>query len=800
LEYRPGPNLKSYALGGVRVNKIQTYSDRSIAPITKKYLYSSIQNLNESSGAEAVMPQYYRAFTTQVGRINITSPPSCIEEKCYHESLQSSPINNVNIYPSGVHYEYVTESFGENFENGAIEHKFTTKSDLGPINSMSYFNGDMIPGVSYFNESFYNGLKLEETIFKREGGLNIPVTKTINHYKVDSSRMKDVKGYVVQKRYNHCPISLINPPFSALTSFNANEYKIYSRWVYVDTSTVVNYDVQGNQANTITQVNFYENPTHLQITKSEKINSEGNWDGALYKYSEDYTGITASDNLSLGVKNLINLNVRGPVIESLSYVRKANEQTKNILAGTFNYYKNNLPLLESIWQLELTSPGSATSYSSVASGSLTMSNVYKKQVEFLSYDSRGNILNQRKANGNYMYYLWDYYNNYPILKLNSPLLAAFAYTSFESNGLGNWVITGGSKNSTISFTGATSYNLSTSNSISRTGLSSTTKYILSYWSRNGSLSANGSTAIAISNKNGWTLYRHSIQNATSVSISSIAATSIIDELKLVPLNSEFETYTFEPLTGITSIVDKNENSTHYKYDGLNRLFQVRDGDNNILKQICYNFYGQPAYCNIETVHYNTIQNQSFIKNNCGSNYVGTSVSYIVPANTYASLINVQDANNQALAEIQANGQIKANLEGSCQIKYFNEVQTQVFTRNNCPSGYIGSQVTYAVPANTYYSLVSIAEANQLALNNINQNGQTYANTNGTCTLSGSCTTSNCNGLDKKCIGGVCQTGIKVVTGTTQISTHLYECTYHYEWSDGSWSPNYTEQNPTPCEL
>jgi hypothetical protein len=56
----------------------------------------------------------------------------------------------------------------------------------------------------------------------------------------------------------------------------------------------------------------------------------------------------------------------------------------------------------------------------------------------------------------------------------------------------------------------------------------------------------------------------------------------------------------------------------------------------------------------------------------------------------------------------------------------------VFTRNNCSSGYAGTSVTYTVPAETYTSLISQADADAQAQADVNANGQNYANTNGTC--------------------------------------------------------------------
>ena len=62
-----------------------------------------------------------------------------------------------------------------------------------------------------------------------------------------------------------------------------------------------------------------------------------------------------------------------------------------------------------------------------------------------------------------------------------------------------------------------------------------------------------------------------------------------------------------------------------------------------------------------------------------------------------------------------------------------------------------------------------------------------------------CTSSNCSGVDKRCVNGICETGVLVVTNQTFFHG-TYTCTYHYEWSDGYWSGNYTMTQSTPCPI
>ncbi len=118
-------------------------------------------------------------------------------------------------------------------------------------------------------------------------------------------------------------------------------------------------------------------------------------------------------------------------------------------------------------------------------------------------------------------------------------------------------------------------------------------------------------------------------------------------------NAMITTYTYDPVYGVTSVTDPAGRSSYYHYDGMGRLSFITDLDNNVVKTFCYNYTGQATNCSF---YGNQVMSQTFTRNNCATDYAGTTGTYTVPANTFMSSISVADANAQAQNDINANGQ------------------------------------------------------------------------------------------------------------------------------------------------
>ncbi|MEE6130375.1 DUF5977 domain-containing protein, partial [Chryseobacterium arthrosphaerae] len=118
-----------------------------------------------------------------------------------------------------------------------------------------------------------------------------------------------------------------------------------------------------------------------------------------------------------------------------------------------------------------------------------------------------------------------------------------------------------------------------------------------------------------------------------------------------------ETYTYDPIVGVTSKTSANGFREIYVYDPSHRISQILDKDGKVLKK--YDYHYSP------TIYANDEMGNEYIANNCSIGYLPNKYTYLVPAKKYFSLISQDDANQKALQDIQANGQNITNQNAGC---------------------------------------------------------------------------------------------------------------------------------------
>lgn len=145
--------------------------------------------------------------------------------------------------------------------------------------------------------------------------------------------------------------------------------------------------------------------------------------------------------------------------------------------------------------------------------------------------------------------------------------------------------------------------------------------------------------------------------------------------------------------------------------------------------------------------------ETFQKNDCEIPDSGTEVEVSeadVEGNPFISFVSQEDADNKAKEAVKAQGQNIANQKGKCR---FVGVYSKEFTKDNCGSCQHGvpMSVTQDMVGGPFYSNESQEEANRLAQEAVEAQGQAVANKNGDC-VADSTTPSWSNTGSTRCDG------------------------------------------------
>ena len=199
-----------------------------------------------------------------------------------------------------------------------------------------------------------------------------------------------------------------------------------------------------------------------------------------------------------------------------------------------------------------------------------------------------------------------------------------------------------------------------------------------------------------------------------------------------------------------------------------------------------------------TGHYS----ETFQKNDCEIPDSGTEVEVSeadVEGNPFISFVSQEDADNKAKEAVKAQGQNIANQKGKCR---FVGVYSKEFTKDNCGSCQHGvpMSVTQDMVGGPFYSNESQEEADRLAQEAVEAQGQAYANKNGTCEMDNTDPVwVDSEPLETKCEGGK--------SYKKQVDTNECSETHNQErWVEGgdkvcSWTGHYSETfQKNDCEI
>ncbi|MBB5648888.1 DUF5977 domain-containing protein [Pedobacter cryoconitis] len=155
--------------------------------------------------------------------------------------------------------------------------------------------------------------------------------------------------------------------------------------------------------------------------------------------------------------------------------------------------------------------------------------------------------------------------------------------------------------------------------------------------------------------------------------------------------AELTTYSYKPLVGLTSQTDVKGQTTYYEYDSFQRLKNIKDQNQNLVKNIQYNYVS-----NDNPIFSNGTRSVTFRRNNCEAGSTGSEEIYVVPAGKFsASTKEAMEALVQA--DIDANGQNEANRVGRCIVPPLCEGEDKKIINGVCESG--NRVYTSSIPKN-----------------------------------------------------------------------------------------------------
>ncbi|CAN5148978.1 hypothetical protein BH09BAC3_BH09BAC3_25460 [soil metagenome] len=534
--------------GGLRVKSITNNGDQTI---TKTYSYK-IPGSSTSSGKLMAFPSYGLIRGGNDGTWNAGGGfcETSINTSFLGRASYSNAPLSVN-QGSHVGYDVVTEYLGTvDDNNGYSVHRFTNFPDEEA--------GLTIPVKPTTNFSYKNGLLLSKTDYTTDDRL---VKETINTYYFSGVTEVAVGIRIAETISTGCY-------FCTSRTFGRAIYGNVSEKVELQATQTLTYGTKFDIAES-SSVSYVYNG-YDQVSDMEQ---KGALPGKPLKTHIDYhsTNHTAVTN-----KYSYYLNAPG------SYLYKSAEAT----TYDATYLKPS-----AIDLMETSSVGS-TSYPAAPTA---------LRLAYSQFDAQGNVLSYSKTSDPAPTSLvWNARKLFPIAQVLNATPSEIAYSSFEAENEGGWTYAGtivtGSSNVR---TGRKAINLTSGGQVNTDNKDLVVgTYVVSWWSKdsNGSLDVpSGLGAATITTyappvtEGSWTLYTRKVVVTSANTELRVSGNTILDDLRLHPIDAQMSTYTFDPVVGMTSATDQNNYTSYYKYDKLHRLKYIVDFEGNILKRFEYHY-------------------------------------------------------------------------------------------------------------------------------------------------------------------------------------------------------------------
>jgi len=744
-------NRVNIEVGGLRVKKITDNASSNSNLITTHYLYTADlndfpgnTNYAESAGRLVTYPMYDQ-LNTYIQKHE--AQPTTFVYNCFYKVMSSySHMPLAGTGGSSVGYSNV-----QVFKESGSDKQRSLSRFISPAeypDDVSYDYPCMITRSwetmrgSLLSQKEYSYLNNQYVLIKSEE----------NTYEIPSPYTSYNPGVRIG-------ITAYIDPTLGNNEFIFKNYRLPAEWKYLKSTINTTYDQSGNNPLVQSTIYNYDNPVHLQLTSKEQTINAGKKIVTQMVYPQDYiTGNTIVDAL-------VSKNIVGEPLETVNY-QEDNLGNKTILSGSAVIYKGGgNGLKDEILSIETNTPIGLSTFKFSnktigvlpnVSGNSTTFNLdsrYASKLKFNNYDAKGNIIQYNLTGNIIKSYIWGYNKTYPIAEAINAKSNEIYFSDFEKNGWdGAAPITGtlDAYDNTKAHSGRYSGRIDNVGPGEKTvhadtwltiSLTQPTKFKYSGWVYSTGPSAEIFLFMKTATEQNYFTYVSSVvsyeTNKWVYVEGEYTVPANITKLNIRIDNNSAGTVWFDDIR----LSPSNAQMTTYTYDPLIGMTSQSDANNRVM------YY---EYDGLGRLSLARDKDKNILKKFC-YNYKGQQENCTISTTplwqstgNYRCVVDV-GGNNTGYQEREE----KDNNFNSATYNQLRWVDNG-YNTSACP-----------LPCD-YYSCGA--------------QGEGYA-----------------------CINGQCEWGYRVNTGSYyDYSSGRYECIYHYEYSDGSWSQDYSEWSDFPC--
>lgn len=319
------------------------------------------------------------------------------------------------------------------------------------------------------------------------------------------------------------------------------------------------------------------------------------WRTTYTTYACDYDTAAAEGVVAQGVAGLLRRGVRTAIVEAQQW--KGRNRDSVLVGATLAHYQNLRA--QRSWQLETAVPltPSTVVAAKIQNHRFQQDGRYTEAATYERHDLWGNVQQERlRASRNS--FLWDDDGLQLLAQVQQASYRQTGYTSFEPASSGRWHYDSTSV-AVPGITGPRSYAYR-GTPVTLDSLP-TGQYVLSCWATSvPTLRVNG-VAVAIPTtagtigRGGHTFQSYHFRFQAPAALNGVSLTgtagALLDDLRLYPVGAQMQSYTHDPLAGVSSQTDTSGRILTYEYDDLGRLLRTRDEQGRVLSQQQYHYAG-----------------------------------------------------------------------------------------------------------------------------------------------------------------------------------------------------------------